>query len=211
MVFLNFEGLNLYHFFKDEYGELYNGEGIGAVGLITPTQMINVVNIDGEDKVNGKINCWGGGAHQHTREKIIEAIYGMEYSEDIIYEKEDVRRGLTSRIIEIRYVNNNFGKMISINIPSFMNKSQYDNLCFLNDMIEEFRKSTNSDIVVNVSNNGFNPITCMVDSNPIFWDRGENNLLDAIRYYENHIMDINFEVFPSDEVVLNLNVKKYKF
>lgn len=208
---MNFEVLDLYHFFKDEYGELYNGEGIGAVGLITPTQMINVVNIDGEDKKSGKKDCWALGAHQHTREKIVESIYGIEYSEDIIYEKEDVRRGLTSRIIEIRYVNNKFGKMISINIPSFINSSQYDNLFFLNNMIEEFRKFTNNNVVVNVSNNGLNPNTCMVSSNVMFWDRGENNLLDAIRYYKEYIGDINLNAFPSNEEILDLNGKKNKF
>ena len=99
--------------------------------------------------------------------------------------------------------------MISVNIPSFINSSQYDNLCFLNNMIEEFRKSTNNNVVVNVSNNGLNPNTCMVSSNVMFWDRGKNNLLDAIRYYKEYIGDINLNAFPSNEVLLSLNSRKY--
>ena len=64
--------------------------------LITPNQMINVVNIDGEDKKSGDKECWSLGAHQHTREEVIRCIYGIDYSEDFIYEIGDVRRGLTA-------------------------------------------------------------------------------------------------------------------
>ena len=147
---MNFEILDLGYFFKDEHGDLYGGDGIGAVGLITPTQMINVVNIDGEDKRSGKKDCWSLGAHQHTREKIVESIYGIEFSEDVIYEVGDVRRGLTSRIIEIRYVNNKFGKIISVSIPSFINQNQYNYLVMLNEEIEMLRKITNISLKVNV-------------------------------------------------------------
>ena len=44
---MKLEELELFEFFKDEHGLLYDGLGIGSVGIITPNQMINAVNIDG--------------------------------------------------------------------------------------------------------------------------------------------------------------------
>lgn len=205
---MDLENLDLYYFFKEEHGDLYGGEGIGAVGLITPNQMINVINIDGEDKISGNKECWSLGAHQHTREKVIKTIYGIDYSEDV-YDKNDVRRGLTARMVEIRYVNNKFDKSISITIPSFINQFQYESLCFLNEQIKMLKNSGVINLQVNVSNNGFNPNECIIDSETVFWDKKEDNLADALEYYEDHIRDIDLNSFPQNEVILELDTKRH--
>lgn len=201
--------LDLYYFFKDEHSMLYDGEGIGAVGLITPNQMINVENIDGENKKSGKIDCWSAGAHQHTREKVINSIYGIDYFEDVVYENGDSRRGLVSRMIEIRYVNNKYGKIIFITIPAFVNQYQYDCLSILNEQIKMVQDSCNVPIRVNVSNNGLNPNLCIIDSDAIFWDKKVNNLSDALEFYRDYIRDIDLSAFPENEIVLNLESKKH--
>ena len=56
--------LDLVEFFRDEYGMVSGGEGIGASGIITNLQMINVVNIDGDDKYLE--DRWGVGSHYDT-------------------------------------------------------------------------------------------------------------------------------------------------
>lgn len=206
---MDLENLDLCYFFKEEHGNLYGGEGIGAIGLITPNQMINVVNIDGEDKKSGDKDCWSLGAHQHTREEVIRCIYGIYYSEEDVYDKSDVRRGLTARMVEIRYVNNKFDKIISITIPSFINSFQYESLCFLNEQIQMLKNSCEINLKVNVSNNGLNPNECLVDSEIIFWDKKEDNLTNALEYYKDHIRDIDLAAFPENEAILNFESKRH--
>ena len=42
---MELESLDLFEFYKDEYGLIDKGIGIGAAGIITPKQQINVINI----------------------------------------------------------------------------------------------------------------------------------------------------------------------
>lgn len=195
--------LDLDYFFEDKNGQLYNGEGIGAVTLITPVQMITVFNIEDEFTKRTNVDCFASGSHLKTREEIIKYIYDIDYSEGEIYESGDVRRGLISRMIEIRYVNSNFFKMISVIIPSFINKEQYYLLSNLNEELKEIQKLRNFDIKILVSNNGFNPNNCIIDSQPIFWDNEINNLDNALVYYKSHIEDIDLNSFPKNEKLLN--------
>ena len=110
-------------------------------------------------------------------------------------------------MVEIRYVNNKFDKIISITIPSFINQIQYESLFFLNNQIEMVKNSCGINLKVNVSNNGFNPNECIIDSETVFWDNKGNNLMNALEYYKDHIRDIDLNSFPQNEVILGLDTK----
>ena len=62
---------------------------------------------------------------------------------------------------------------------------------------------------VNVSNNGFNPNECIIDSETVFWDNKGNNLMNALEYYKDHIRDIDLNSFPQNEVILGLDTKRH--
>jgi len=200
---MNFEKLDLYYFFKEANGLLNNNEGIGAVSLITPTQMLNVFNVDKIDSKNDGNVFFAAGTHQKTREKLIELIYGIDYSENIAYADNDSRRGLTSRIVEVRYVNSKSLKLISITIPAFISKLQYHCLVKLSDELKKIQSLSDFYITILVTNNGLNPNDCIVDSQPIFWDEKLNNLDDALEFYKKNIKDIDFSSFPKGEKKLN--------
>ena len=70
--------LDLDEFFKDEYINLNNNEGIGAMGIITSKQIINVYNDYGLNKKDNKMYL-GLSNHYEMTKKILTDIYGKYY------------------------------------------------------------------------------------------------------------------------------------
>lgn len=207
---MKLEELDFFEFFKDEYGILYDGFGIGGAGIITPNQMINVVNIDGSPK-KGIPPVWGGGDHQSTWNEIIKQIYKIDADNNIPLEKIKINEAMTKielRLIRIRYVNaKKGGRTVVIHIPAKINSFQYDSLCRLNTMIKVVNALSKNKIEVLVNNNGYLPN--FIDGKKVEvenpnYDEKLNNLPVALEYYKKHITIIPSSVFPKEyEIELN--------
>lgn len=197
---MKLEELDLFDFFKDEYGFLYDGFGIGGAGIITPNQMINVVNVDGSPKDRVSPG-WGGGTHMDTYAEMIRQIYKIEYNNINPFKMPAILKTLEFRLIKIRYVNELGNKLVIVNIPAKINKFQYDSLCRLNTMIQAVNALSKNKIGVLVNNNGFLPN--FIDGKKIEveipnYDEKLNNLPDALEYYKNHISVIIPNAFPME-------------
>ena len=204
---MKLEELDFFEFFKDEYGTWYNGFGIGGSGIITPNQMINVVNIDGAPK-DGVLSGWGGGEHLLTWAEIIKQIYKIDYDNTKPYETGDIRKGIELRLIEIRYVNMVGNKFIVIRVPAKINKFQYDSLGKLNTMIQAVNTLSKNEIQVGVINTGYIPniIHGMTNSSHSI---AFSDLSDALEYYNKHITIIPPNVFPKEyKIELNKAMKR---
>ena len=124
---MQLETLDFYEFFKDEYSLLNGGEGVGASGIITPLQMINVVNLPKKDEITREKGDWGSGYHIDTYQKIFELIYQLNDEPNWINSnkkaKSKIITDLLERTITIRYTNQyqrTIVKNILIKIPAYV-------------------------------------------------------------------------------------------
>ena len=197
---MKLEELDFFEFFKDEYGTWYDGFGIGGAGIITPTQMINVVNIDGAPK-DGVLPGWGGGSHMATYAEMVRQIYKIEYNNLNPFKLPAMLRTLEFRLIKIRYVNEQGLKYVVVKVPAKINKFQYDSLCKLNTMIQAVNTLSKNKIEVFVNNSGYLPNFIegkKIEVENPYYDKELNNLPIALEYYEKHITIISPNVFPKE-------------
>lgn len=193
MSFKDLENMDFNEFFKKEHSFLNGCEGIGASGIITFNQMINVINIDGEDIDTGKMG-WGLGSHQYTREELVKLIYGVEFSEIEFYGEGDFRRGLLYKSIIIRYVNCVDEQFCFIDIPPVLNNSMVRCLEELDFKIKKSCEVNFCDISVSILNTKIDPFSFQYtkDSNI---EKGWNSITDALKYYKDNGLVNNFDLF----------------
>lgn len=204
---MKLEELDLFEFFKDEYGTWYNGFGIGGAGIITPNQMINVVNIDGALK-DGDLPGWGGGSHMATYAEMVRQIYKIEYNNLNPFKMPIMLRTLEFRLIKIRYVNERGLKYVVVKVPAKINKFQYDSLGKLNTMIQAVNTLSKNKIQVGVINTGYIPniIHGMTNSSRSITF---SDLSEALEYYKKHITIIPPNAFPKEyKIELNNAMKR---
>lgn len=119
--------LDLDEFFKDEYINLNNNEGIGAMGIITSKQIINVYNDYGLNKKDNKMYL-GLSNHYEMTKKILTDIYG-KYYDSYMYE-----------LISIKYWNSPYFKIIAFYLPTLLTESEYKFMESLNDYYSDIFK-----------------------------------------------------------------------
>lgn len=200
---MKLEELDFFEFFKDEYGILYDGFGIGGAGIITPNQMINVVNVDGSPK-KGIPPVWGGGTHMKTYNEIIRQVYKVDYDNTNPFKMSDMLKTIEFRLIKVRYVNEVGNKIIIVEIPAKINGFQYESLCRLNMMIQAVNALSKNKIEVLVNNNGYLPNFMdgkKVEVENPNYDEELNNLPVALEYYKKHITIISSSVFPKEYTI----------
>lgn len=215
---MELENLDLMKFFKDEYGKINGGKGIGGSGIITPNQMINVVNIDGDDDNKSSEENWGIGYHYDTFTEIFKKIYGLE--DDGMWinssEKEKIIDKLLDRVITIRYVNQYercSQKYAIIKVPAFITTTQYNNLIILNELFEMCLKKYKISIKVVLKGIVFYPKE-YIKFNQKYFDLKVNNLPDALLYLKenNRINDGNliYATFISEKENIEIGKKLKK-
>ena len=175
---MKLEKLDLLTFFKDEYGMVNGGEGIGASGVITNLQMINVVNVDGDLYLADR---WGVGSHYDTYVTIFKLIYDLGdndiWNKSSSKEKKLIIDKILDEVISIRYVNQyerSSEKYIIIKIPPFISMSQFDDLVILNELFESCMKKYK--ISVKVLLKGSENLSQK------YFDLKVNNLPDVLKY-----------------------------
>lgn len=177
---MELEKLNLIEFFKDEYSKVNKGFGIGGSGIITPKQMINVININDENKK--ELNGWGQGSHQMTFEEILKKSYNLQKAQ--ISSNFFKLSKLLERIIYIHYINwtFTFQKYVQVNIPAYITNSQYESLLKLNKSLEEISCYYNIKIFVQIDGYIFEPKAKEIFRKKTFESNNRNNLLEALVY-----------------------------
>lgn len=181
---MQLEELDFFEFFKDEYGILYDGFGIGGAGIITPTQMINVVNVDGAPK-EGVSPGWGGGTHMATYAEMIRQIYKIEYNNLNPFKLPAMLRTLEYRMIKIRYVNESGSKYVIVDVPAKISKFLYDSLCRLNMSLQAVNALSKNKILVGVINTGYIPILIIVYL-LVVYQKHQNTIKNILRLF--HLM-----------------------
>jgi hypothetical protein len=122
-----YNNLDLNEFFKDEYKRLNHCEGIGASGIITNNQIINVYNDPAIDQKSG-IEYLGLGAHNDILDRLIKDIYNPNSNYLENYYKN---------IITIRYNNAPYTKLIVYFIPNIISEYEFNNLLLMKDYYKE--------------------------------------------------------------------------
>lgn len=119
--------LNLIDFFKDEYERLNHCEGIGASGIITNNQIINVYNDIAIDPKSG-IEYLGLGAHNDILDRLIKDIYNPN---------SNFLQNYYKNIITIHYENAPYTKRIIYFIPNIISEYKFNNLLLMKDYYKE--------------------------------------------------------------------------
>lgn len=187
---MQLENLDFYEFYKDEYSKIDRGFGIGASGIITPKQMINVINVTDNNKK--ELYGWAQGGHQQTFYEIIKHIYNLDEDNDWNSTSELARETILNRLvlkmIHIHYINwssiNN--KYIIIYLPAYITKSQCDNLLNLNKKIKELSKNYKIRVDLHINGYIFNPIQKEIFKEESFDNNSKNNIIEAIKYLNKH-------------------------
>lgn len=130
--------LDLNEFFKDEYKKLNYSEGIGASGIITVNQIINVYNDPKIDKKSG-IEYLGLGNHIDVLDRLIKDIYNTNSTYLEKYYKE---------LITIKYWNCPYSKIILFFLPELMTELEFNNLCLLEEYYKEIFSKVKIDVGV---------------------------------------------------------------
>ena len=205
MYFKDLEDMDFNEFFKKEYSFLNGCEGIGASGIITFNQMINVINIDGEDIDTGKMG-WGLGPHQYTREELIKLIYGVEFSEYDFYGEGDFRRGILYKSIIIRYINCVDEQFCFIDIPPVLNDSMVRCLEELDFKIKESCEVNFCDISISILNTKIDPFSLnfLKNNEMNSW----SSIEDALKSYKENDCIKNFDLSMLPEENELITVKK---
>ena len=203
---MELESLDLFEFYKDEYGLIDKGIGIGAAGIITPKQQINVINIP--DYNQKEFNGWAQGGHAPTYCEILKKIYNLEdnveWNNTPFLLKNDFLEATLNKMIYIHYVNSKYQKLITIDIPAYITKEQFRYLLELNNKIEKLSKKYRLLIGINIKEYVFNPIKKEILKEKILENSSKNNLIAAIRYLivHNRISDKKSKLIYDDCLLL---------
>ena len=119
--------LDLEEFFKEEYEKLNYSEGIGASGLVTDKQVINIFNDYKLDEKTGK-EWLGLEDHQPMFERLFNDIYSPS---DKYYDK------YYEQLISIRYWNSPDCKAIVLFLPKHVTNNELENLKSLRKFYKE--------------------------------------------------------------------------
>lgn len=122
-----YNNLDLNEFFKDEYKRLNHSEGIGASGIITNNQIINVYNDPKVDKKTG-IEYLGLGDHIDVLDRLVKDIYNVDSNYLEKYYEE---------MITIKYWNCPYSKIILFYLPKIITELEFNNLVSLDEYYKE--------------------------------------------------------------------------
>lgn len=127
------KSLDFYDFIEPKWAHI-GTFGAGALGIITPNQMVNVLNADG-----------GLGEHDTTKMMLLNRLYGENFDLNIL-----------DYVITLKYMNtkagNEYMKAVFIEMPKRINLYQYETLCCLDT---EFDNLVNAGLSVFVSMDGY--------------------------------------------------------
>ena len=123
----DYHRLDLNEFFKEEYQKLNYSEGIGASGIITENQIINVYNDPKVDKKTG-IEYLGLGDHIDILDRLVKDIYNTDSNYLEKYYEE---------MITIKYWNCPYSKIIMLLLPKIITEDEYNNMRLLNNYYKE--------------------------------------------------------------------------
>ena len=189
-----FKEINFKEFYTEENTKI--GDGLGGVGIITPNQSIQVINLPDTDSFTGE-TVDGLGIHQETELTIFnemfnlgrEKIRGYDFKTLKAFE-EKVKNGEDNFII-IRYVakmdyeNDEPIYIASISIPMYITEFQYNKL----EEIERKLRNLNVETETEITN--YNPFTLEKEENVKKVDFYESNnpnnqLKEALKYLKDN-------------------------
>ncbi len=111
--------INLVDFFNPKYQRYNNGLGISGTGIITPSKMLNVLNLSKTDPITGKVMP-GIAEHPITIKAVLEEMYGADVNSEVA--------DIEERVIRIRYRNEDRGegetREAIIETPAYLNNFQ---------------------------------------------------------------------------------------
>ncbi|MBP3766304.1 MAG: hypothetical protein J6G98_03910 [Bacilli bacterium] len=151
--------LDLDDFFKDEYKSLNYSEGIGAMGIITSRQIINVYNDYGLNKKDN-LEYLGLENHMEMTSRILFDIYRSHNIDRLLYE-----------VISIKYWNSPYYKLILFFLPELLTLKEFNNLetldSFYNDIFKKYQISIGCYTFGDNIREYRPAIECISDFNPI--------------------------------------------
>lgn len=179
--------LDFEEFYKDENAEI--GDGLGGVGIITPSQCVQVINFPDFDKYTNQM-VDGLGYHFNTEMEIYDELFDLKLEKDKGFDlvnrnifETKIKNGEKNFIV-IRYVityDYEFDKVIKnaiIIIPMYITPFQLKKL----EEIDKTLKKYNSGSQVTITN--YDPFNLEDDKSveSVDFEDENNNLKHAIEY-----------------------------
>lgn len=152
------EMIDLEKFFDDKYRYIKN-TGIGATGVITDNQMVVRFNESEENLYGEKYDYVG--SHDEERIAIVRDIYGLDdvldngldyFDPDIVlYDMNDDFKKILNEVVRVRFINNQSGNSIIIELPKVQNSltsNQLEALAYLNKQVKKASQNLSTPIEV---------------------------------------------------------------
>ncbi len=205
--------LDFENFFKKEQAYLDEKE-LGGVGVISPTQSVQVINVAGKNKNKELID--GLGLHFTTLLHILKDMFNIEYNDKIIGYDVVLYRKICEKIpnaehnlITIRYIINKPSiedatvySFAGISIPKYINPYQLEELETINDILK------NLNVYTEVEMTEYNPINfSKEDTHRVFFENEENELDKAIDFLKNNNRVIEYNL-PVEEHIVKVKHNK---
>lgn len=205
--------LDFENFFKKEQPHL-DENGLGGVGVISPTQSIQVINVAGKNKNKEVMD--GLGLHYTTLLYILKDMFNIEYNDKIIAYDVELYRKICEKIpyaennlITFRYTVNKLSDeddvvypFAGISIPKYINPYQLEELERINDILKKLYVNTQVEITE------YNPINSLKEKGEKqYFDDEENELEKAIEYLKNNNRVVEYNL-PIEEQIVKVEHNK---
>lgn len=187
--------LNLDEFYTEENKKIDNGAGIGAVGLLTTHQFINVYNYEDSGII-------GLGSHAGTYIKLLNEIYGLGIPDGKkgypdLSEVDDRIPHCEKNFVNIQYVVQSAIDFVTVNIPYYITPFQYEELLNFNEIIKNY------DVVLETIILHFDPIKgSYIDGVENVYYSTETSIIDALNYMKENNRVFNYELPFGEEKII---------
>lgn len=174
--------------------------GLGALGLITPNQSIQVYNIPAEND-QGKL-VYGLGSHMATFHHILNEIYDLKLklSQNSITQMSQIKKALPNifetNYIYIRYINTFYEQVAAILIPPYITSFEYQ--C-LEDIAKELKENN---VKICSSIREFDPRNNKPLDNDKKYNNSSENIEDILAFLKNNNRIIEYQLSAPPEKII---------
>lgn len=193
------------YFFRDSFDMVLEDDRnkLGATGIITPNQSIQVLNLKGPDAKWRDID--GFGFHHDTLSSIFTKMFDIDirFMADIFEIDEEIERKLPNRdknYVFVRYIHLEDNRSyVNFTIPKYITPYQCEEIRRLNEIYKNY---DNVEVEAMVTN--YNPINMKLEKSLIHYFEGtSNNIENALDYMNRNNRIKEFDSPIKDEIIID--------